>query len=221
MTPPLPLIDRIRSARQSLAEGGPASVRSTGDFERVSVPHSDADALRDWLLADQAQVVIEIGLAYGASALAIAEALVTNGAGNGSHLIIDPFQNQFDDAGWDLVVSAGLSDLCSLDRERSQFVLARLAAGGFVADAAFVDGSHVFHNVFVDLVFIDELVRSGGLVVVDDCSWPSVATAVRYFEVNAGWRLEPTGRETRLRSYRLPRLRVEHRFQDFQPFGID
>jgi predicted O-methyltransferase YrrM len=196
-------------------------VRHTGDFDRVSVPSSDADALRDWLLVHRAQVVIEIGLAYGASALAIAEALVTNGASDDCHLIIDPFQDQFNDAGWDLLMSAGLLDLCSLKRERSQLALARLAAESFVADAAFVDGSHIFHNVFVDLFFLDELVRPGGLVILDDCNWPSVATAANYFEKNAGWQLQPTLRETRLRSYRLPDPKVDPQFQDFQRFGLD
>lgn len=91
---------------------------------------------------------------------------------------------------------------------------------GLVADAAFVDGSHTFHNVFVDLVFLGELVRPGGLIVLDDCSWPSVATAVQYFEVNAGWRREPTQVKTRLRAYRLPDPRVEQSFEDFRPFGL-
>lgn len=94
-------------------------------------------------------------------------------------------------------------------------------ADGLVADAAFVDGSHIFHNVFVDLYFLRELVRPGGLVVLDDCWWPSVATAVRYFELNAGWQPEPVDCETRLRAYRLPDLRVEPSFERFQPFGLD
>lgn len=211
----------MRSARRSLAENGPTNERRVGDFDRVSLPYRDADVLRDWLLAERARVVIEIGLAYGTSALAIAEALVGNGAAGAAHVIIDPFQDEFDEAGWNVMVSAGLSGLCSLERERSQFALASLAAGRFVADAAFVDGSHVFHNVFVDLFFLRELVRPGGLVILDDCNWPAVATAVRYFEVNADWQLEGTDQEARLRVYRLPDPRVEPRFEDFEPFGLD
>jgi hypothetical protein len=82
---------------------------------------------------------------------------------------------------------------CTLLREQSQLALPRLPTDGVVADAAFVDGSHVFHNVFVDLYFLRELVRPGGLIVLDDCDWPSVATAVQYDELNAGWR--PDGRD--------------------------
>ena len=166
-------------------------------------------------------MVVEIGLAYGASALAIAEALVVNEAADDAHLIIDPFQDHFNDAGWNLLVSIGLSDLCSLERDRSQLVLPRLASSGLVADAAFVDGSHVFHNVFVDLFFLGELVRPGGLVILDDWDWLAVATAARYFEVNRGWQLgEPEG-QTRLRAYRLPNPTIERRFDQFVPFGLD
>lgn len=88
-----------------------------------------------------------------------------------------------------------------------------------VADAAFVDGSHIFHNVFVDLAYLRELVRPGGLIVLDDCEWLSVATAVRYFEANAGWRQEAIQRPSRLRAYRLPDPRVEPPFEAFEPFG--
>ena len=51
--------------------------------------------------------------------------------------------------------------------------------------------------------------------------WPSVATAVRYFEVNAGWRPEATDQTTRLRAYRLPDPRIESGFESFEPFGLD
>jgi predicted O-methyltransferase YrrM len=166
-------------------------------------------------------VVIEIGLAYGSSALAIAEALVSQGTERTDHVIIDAFQDQFHNAGWNAIITAGLGDVCRLLRERSQLALARMVVDGFVADAAFVDGSHVFHNVFVDLFFLRELVRPGGLVMLDDCRWRSVATAAQYFEVNTRWRPEPIERDTRLRAYRLPNPRVEPSFESFKPFGLD
>lgn len=212
---------RLRRVRRKLADSGPDKLRTEGDFAQVSIPNDDGDAMRDVLLAEHARVVIEIGLAYGSSALAIAEALVSRGAEGAHHLIIDPFQDRFHDAGWDAILAAGLAEICSLARERSQLALPRLIANGFVADAAFVDGSHTFHNVFVDLFFLREVVRPGGLVILDDCHWPSVGTAVRYFELNAGWQPTPIGRETRLHAYRLPNPLVEPNFESFRPFGLD
>ena len=71
------LVEKIRAARRKLATDGPIRVRSAGDFERVSIGMSDG-VLRDLLLDERARTVIEIGLAYGGSA--IAEALVANRA---------------------------------------------------------------------------------------------------------------------------------------------
>jgi predicted O-methyltransferase YrrM len=211
-------LEKIHAARRRLAREGPPRVRSAGDFERVSLGSRDSDVLRDLVLAERARTVIEIGLAYGGSALAIAEALVANEPGPGRHLIIDPYQNRFDGCGWSAIVEAGITGLCLLFEERSQIVLPRLLSDGFLADAAFVDGSHIFHNVFVDLFYLRELVRPGGLVILDDCSYPSVATAVRYFEVNTGWELEPMPAPTRLRAFRLPNPRAEPKFESFKPF---
>ena len=66
--------------------------------------------------------------------------------------MIDAFQDHFKNARWDAIAEAGQDQMCSLLTERSQLALPRLLTDGFVADAAFVDGSHIFHNVFVDPV---------------------------------------------------------------------
>jgi predicted O-methyltransferase YrrM len=215
------LVARVQDARRRLATDGPPRVRSGGDFEKVSIPASDGDVLRDLLLAENPSTVIEIGLAYGSSALAVAEALAAAGSSQARHVIIDAYQDQFDGSGWTAIVGAGLTAICSLVEERSQLALPRLVGDGFVADAAFVDGSHIFHNVFVDLFYLRELVRPGGLVVLDDCNYASVAMAARYFEVNTGWEPEPIYSPTRLRAFRLPDARTEPDFQSFMPFGLD
>ena len=123
-------LDRVHRARRRPAEVGPSpdDVRSAGDFERVSLPHSDADVLRDILVAGKARVVIEIGLAYGSSALAIAEALLSVSLAAADtedtrHVIIDAFQDQFHDAGWHALITGGLAERCTLRRERSQLAL--------------------------------------------------------------------------------------------------
>ena len=72
-------VTTIQSARRRLADVGPEHLRTDGDFERVTLPILDCDALRDLLVAENAGVVIEIGLAHGSSALAIGEALIAQG----------------------------------------------------------------------------------------------------------------------------------------------
>src|SRR5437764_12673465 len=111
MPPDRDFLETIKNARRQLAESGPPRLRAAGDFERVALPNQDCDVLRDLLVDARARAVIEIGLAYGASALAIAEALVSENQQDGKHVIIDAYQDRFQHAGWEGMVSAGLGDL--------------------------------------------------------------------------------------------------------------
>ena len=212
-------VRRVRAVRAALHVGGPVRSRPLdGDFERVALPAGDCDVLRDTLVAHRAHVVIEIGLAYGSSALAIGEALSATGATDVRHIVIDPYQaTSYDNVGWDALSAAGLMDRTTLVTEASSIALARLAAEGATADAAFVDGSHRFHEVFVDLYFLRMLVRPGGLIIVDDAAWPSVAAALRYFDLNLGWR--PVEIAGRLTARRVPEEPSEPDFTDFKPFS--
>ena len=104
-------VQRVRAVRVELHTVGPKRRRPfQGDFERVSLPAVDCDILRDTLVADGARVVIEIGLAYGSSALAIGEALCSTGDADVSHVIIDPFQaTAYENVGLDALNEAGLA----------------------------------------------------------------------------------------------------------------
>ena len=215
-------LERVRDVRHRLAHEGPPWTRDhADDFGTVTVPERDCDALRDLL--------VEVGLAYGRSALAIGEALLAVDARRPLHIIIDPLQaTEWSNVGWQMLRSAGLDAIARLVLQPSSLALPRLVAEGVTADAAFVDGSHRFHEVFVDLYFLRKIVRPGGLVVLDDHWWPSVRTAERYFEVNMGWRVVPgafdhgtvdqeTGR-ARVQALRLPDPPFEPAFERFQPF---
>lgn len=215
---------RIAAVRRRLGTEGPPRTRPRDhDFETVSLPAPDCDLLRDLLIAEQAGSVVEVGLAYAASALAIGEALVAVDRPEPRHVIIDPFQEPaYAGAGWELMIAAGLDGIAELHTEWSSIVLPRLVTEGVVVDAAFVDGSHRFHEVFVDLYFLRKLVRPGGLVVLDDTDAPSVGTAVRYYSQHLGWTEIPDafagGTPGRCRAFRTPETLTEPPFKQFQPF---
>jgi predicted O-methyltransferase YrrM len=216
-----PRRERVREVRRRLARDGPPWTRDrANDFETVSLPERDGDALRDLLIAEGVGTVVEVGLAYGSSALAIGEALVAGGASRPLHVVIDPLQaTEWSNVGWRLLRSAGLDAIARLVLQPSSMALPRLVAEGLAVDAAFVDGSHRFHEVFVDLYFLRKLVRPGGVVVLDDHRWPSVGTAARYFERNMGWRVVPDAFDgDRLLALRLPDPPFEPAFQHFRPF---
>ncbi|GHJ99749.1 class I SAM-dependent methyltransferase [Streptomyces sp. NPDC003753] len=227
---------RVREVRRRLAHEGPAWRRDReADFETVTVPERECDQLRDLLISEGAQTVVEIGLAYASSALAIGEALITVNPPHPRHIIIDPFQERdWSNVGWDLLCSAGLDSIASLMPTPSSIALPQLLAEGIRADAAFVDGSHRFHEVFVDLYFLRKIVRPGGLIVIDDDWAPSVRTAVRYYERNLGWTAipdafpgeavttagaaSPSEPRSRCKALRLPDPSFEPPFEEFHAF---
>lgn len=225
----------VREVRDRLAREGPGWTRGAGDFETITLPRRDCDLLRDLLISERAGTVVEIGLAYGSSALAVGEALMTVGSARPRQIVIDPFQREaFANVGWEALCSAGLEPVATLVCEPSSMALPRLVTEGVVADAAFVDGSHRYHEVFVDLYFLRKIVRPGGLVVLDDDWTPSVRAAVRYYERNLGWTViadafaggtprdigdDPAaGTVPRCRALRLPDPPFEPPFEEFRPF---
>ncbi|MER6739151.1 class I SAM-dependent methyltransferase [Streptomyces puniciscabiei] len=130
--------------------------------------------------------------------------------------------------------SAGLDSIASLILAPSSIALPQLLTEGLVTDAAFVDGSHRFHEVFVDLYFLRKIVRPGGLIVMDDAGAPSVEAAVRYYEQNLGWAMipgafgdgtltavageVPAEPATRCKAMRLPDPPFEPPFEAFHAF---
>src|SRR5215831_20796169 len=122
------VLREVRAARARLAKEGPAVTRPIeGDFDRVSLPERECDVLRDVLVAEGACVVIEVGLAYGSSALAIAEAVLATCGRRARHVMIDPFQvSAYSNVGWELLRSAGLEATSRLLVEASSLALPRL-----------------------------------------------------------------------------------------------
>lgn len=216
--------------RSRLNRDGPPWTRNhTDDFGTVTYPERDCDALRDLLVDLAVERIVEVGLAYGSSALAIGEALITVGAKRPAHVIVDPLQeSEWSNAGWQLLRSAGLDAIVRLIVEPSSMALPQLVAEGFGADAAFVDGSHRYHEVFVDLSFLRKIVRPGGVIILDDYWWPSVRTAARYYEKNMGWEafrgpldvgtVDSENRCPRTVAFRLPDPPYEPAFDHFKPF---
>jgi hypothetical protein len=104
---------RVREVRRRLAQDGPPWMRYERDFETV----------------------VEVGLAYASSALAIGEALVKVDSPHPRHVIIDSFQTHaYSDVGWDLLRAAGLDSIARLMRAWSSIALPQLVTEGLVAD---------------------------------------------------------------------------------------
>jgi predicted O-methyltransferase YrrM len=123
---------------------------------------------------------LEIGCAYGLSSLHISEA-IKNRAG-AHHIIIDPFQStHWNSIGINNLRRAGF-EFFELYEERSEFALPAIAQQRKESlDLVFIDGWHTFDHTLLDLFYANLLIRVGGYIIIDDCSWRSVSKAVTYF----------------------------------------
>ena len=158
----------------------------------TGVERAAGEALRDLAISEGASQTIETGLALGMSAVFLCQAVLTVDPGAGHHVAIDPYQRtDWKGAGLTSLAAAGVDGLVEVIEEQSEFVLPRLVQEGRQFDLAFVDGNHRFEGVLLDLVFMDRLVKPGGLIVADDMWMPSVRTAVAYVERNLDLELEP------------------------------
>jgi len=144
--------------------------------------------IRDICISEGATRTLEIGMAWGMSTLFILEALLQNGASPGAHLVVDPYESiEYHGAGRRNIKDAGLEEFVEIKEEASELLLPKLIQNGRRFDFAFIDGSHLFDNVFVDLVFVHRLLKPGGMVVFDDSFADSVHLTCQFAEMNYGY----------------------------------
>lgn len=198
-----------------------ARIINDGHTTPISITADEGNCLRDWVIREKPTHTIEIGLAYGVSALYICEGLLVAGSENSKHLVIDPFQTGFKNHGLQLLQDAGVGDLIEFHAEESQILLPRLLGMERKFEFAFVDGSHLFERVFLDLVYLGRLVKPGCIVFVDDYQLPAIARAVSFCITNLKWVMEELSAPDEEHQWvvlRLPRETVSRNFRDFIEF---
>ena len=214
-------IERLQQVIDS-AVGGSVKARSDGtthDIFPVAIHPLEGEALSDWVIRERAASSIEIGLGYGMSALFVFRGLLSNASSHFRHLAIDANQTQrFAAIGLQLVDKAGLSDRLDFYGDWSEFVLPRLLAEGRQFDFAFVDGNHRFDGVFVDLMFLGQLVRGGSVIFLDDYQLPSVKKAVAFCTSNLGWVIEEEGAADAKHRWVVVRTIAQPRERNFDYF---
>lgn len=130
---------------------------------------------------------LEIGLAFGASTLVFcSEHQKLGHVAAKQHVAIDPYQPYppYDEAGAYAVERAGLSDFLDYRSEFSEFVLPRLLESGNRFDLIYIDGSHLFENVFIDAFYSARLLNDGGWMALDDSADPHIAKVNEFVRSN-------------------------------------
>lgn len=120
---------------------------------------------------------LEIGFAFGISALAITEAVVKN---SGSHILMDKFEySDWQGIGMELIQKANYTSAVSFFEAYSYEVLPKLLAEGKQIDFAYIDSTKQFDWLLVDFFYIDKMLTSGGVLVFDDVNFPGIRKLLR------------------------------------------
>ena len=147
--------------------------------------------LQHWFGELKPARTLEIGLAFGASATLLLALHRAAGHVGVCHHAIDPFQRQ-DWGGCALrhLEQEGLAGRFALHEALSCRALPALHESGERFGMIYVDGSHLFEDVFVDFYFSNLLLEVGGVIAFDDSACGHVGKVVSFIRRNlaAGYR---------------------------------
>jgi len=147
---------------------------------RGNIDQTEGMFLYDLIQQDNSiERTLEVGCGFGLSSLFICSALESRKAPQ--HIIIDPYQGQnYLDIG---ILNLERSKVSFYDfiEKKSEFALPEILErepNSF--DLIFIDGFHSFDQVSLDFFYSNRLLKVGGYVVFDDCSFASISKVLSY-----------------------------------------
>ena len=150
------------------------------------IPPEEGALLQQIIRRSRPTVSLEIGLAYGVSAMYICEALRDVAAE--VHVVLDPLQEEeWKGVGLRNLTLAGYGELVRFEPFPSSRALPRLVDEGLRVDFAFVDGSHRFDDTLVEFFYLDLLLRTGGIMAFDDAGMESIQKVLRFALANRAY----------------------------------
>lgn len=166
----------VYQSGHSIGDIGPIPLESNVSIE-------EAEDLYHRVRDEDISFSFEVGLAHGISTVAILQAMEDKGKGR--HIVVDPFQDRFHNAGLKLVEKAGLMHRMDFRKEFPEDVLPGLDA----IDFAFIDGSHLFDLTLMDFALVDKKLKVGGMVGFHDMWMPSLRKMMRFILNNRPYTL--------------------------------
>lgn len=166
------------------------------DLSVTSLHLVEAFALFDLVREVSAKETLEIGMALGASTVAIASALRVND-NDGTHVVLDPFQHHFGNTGLLEIERLGFKDLVHFRPEFSEKFLFRATEEGRQFDFIFNDGAHAIGDKVTNTFFGDKCLRPGGIMAFHDCLLPSTAASVEYLVKERCYKVMPLTPDSR------------------------
>ena len=133
------------------------------DEHRItSIEKEEGEYIFDFMKSKIIRRTLETGFAYGCSAAYIISAT------NAPHIAIDPYHENYDNLGLRNLTKLGLQEHLELIKLPSHIALPQLLMKGTSIDFGFIDGGHLFDEIFIDWYYIDLLLNKNGHVMFHD-----------------------------------------------------
>ena len=167
------LFEKLKLTSVSISEG----------LVRGSVKKQEGDFLYNTILTNKYQRCLEVGMAYGISAMYMLLALKKLGTKNIQLYSVDPNQStQWNNFGVKLVKSIKMNKYHKLFEDKSYNVLPKLVDEKY--DFIFIDGWHTFDYTLLDFFYSSLILKVGGIIVVDDAYHAGVNKFMKYIDTN-------------------------------------
>ena len=131
---------------------------------------------------------LEVGLAYGISTLAILDELKNSGNPY-HHIVIDPFQDDWQNVGLLNIERAGFSNHVTFERKFSDQVIPKLYYDNYRIQFAYIDSTKVLDIFMPAVYFINKILDIGGIMVLDDCGFPGIRILVRFLSQHPSYQI--------------------------------
>jgi predicted O-methyltransferase YrrM len=181
-------IDDMETLIESLYSADGATGKTGKKFNELSglSTRRNLKTIEQLMIQQSPRNTLEVGMAFGAStAVFAAMHRSRNPTTPHAHVAIDPFQSTaWDSVGRLKLEQAHLSDYVEVIEDRSSIVLPRLMAEGRQFGLIYVDGSHLFEDVFIDAYYSMRLLETGGYLLFDDSADPHVAKVLAFIHAS-------------------------------------
>jgi hypothetical protein len=141
--------------------------------------------LAHWFARLNPKTTLETGLGYAGSATLLCELHQRAGGEGRRHHAIDPYQKEWwSNAGLRHLESSGLSQVFEHHNSLSSRALPKMFEAGMRFGLIYVDGSHLFEEVFVDFYYAQQMLETGGIIAFDDSSCGHVRKVLGFIRSN-------------------------------------
>jgi len=184
-----------------------------GPNESHVLSRDDAEFIFDLVKSQSCSCTLELGFSWGCSTAYIVA------ASNAPHVVV-ALRGQHTERGLHNIRKLGLAEFLTFIDGPSHLIFPRLINSRFQASFILANGTHRFEAALVDFFYCDKVLKSGGMLMIDEAWLPSIQMVSAFIRSNRTDYTEiatPTGSQFLFRKEREDVRAWNH----FEPFGLE